>query len=77
MLEKTKETKERKCADCSLIIPFVKYRTRCISCYKKNKEKINNKKTDINLFINDSDSDSDKSAVGDKYMPLWVKELDN
>lgn len=48
MLEKTKE---RKCADCDLIIPFIKYKTRCISCYKKNKEK-------INLFIYDSDCEN-------------------
>lgn len=53
---KTKET--RKCLDCDNIIPFIKYKTRCIDCYKKNKFDKTTKemlKNDFSLFINDDE----------------------
>lgn len=59
---KTKET--RKCMDCDTIIPFIKYKTRCVDCYKKNKIQEDTKqmlKNDFNLFINDSDTDEEKT----------------
>lgn len=64
MSNKTKET--RKCADCDIMIPFIKYKTRCIDCYKKNKIQENTKemlKNDFNLFIYDSDADEDKLTI--------------
>ena len=35
--------KTRPCKDCSTLIPWVKYRVRCISCYLKYREIVPNK----------------------------------
>lgn len=53
-----KSNTTRKCMDCDNIIPYMKYKTRCIDCYKKNKFDKTTKemlKNDFSLFIIDDD----------------------
>jgi len=53
-----KSNTTRKCIGCDNIIPYMKYKTRCVDCYKKHKFDETTKemlKNNFSLFINDDD----------------------